>query len=141
MATQTFNDGDPIDASIIQNLVTEVNSLKSKIPQIGTPTPITLGGSTAVIPQIYAGRTDKFTITKAGKEIPIDFSSAGFTATPKAVMVLPHTSKLSNVDFIQVQTVTSTISKSGITAWATLSPSSKKNSQDCYFYFIAVSHA
>ena len=95
MAPTTFNDGDPIDASTLQSLVTEIATLRSSIPNITTAgTKIELSGKTGVadivIPQIYGGRSEKITLS-AGKWKPFTINYAGkFTSTPKAVVLTPY---------------------------------------------------
>ena len=92
-----FNDGDPIDASQLTSLQTQINELIAKIPQIGaSTTSINLTNTTqttvtAVVPKIYSGTTSSVTL-KPGQTATwtLNYSDAQFESAPVIVISPVH---------------------------------------------------
>jgi len=93
MAIPTFNDGDPIDASVLATLAQEVARLQASIPggpTSGSPINITNKIADFTIPQFLGGRTEKITLTMgAWKPFTITFPKGTFTKTPNAITLTP----------------------------------------------------
>jgi len=83
----TFNDGDPIDAAALQNLLTRLSAVEalagSKISAGSTINIENKKVADIVIPKFFGGTTEKIDLT-AGAYTPfdIDYSDAGFTKKP-----------------------------------------------------------
>jgi len=95
MAPTTFNDGDPIDASTLQSLVTEIATLRSSIPSGTTAgTKIDLSGATGavdtVIPKFWGGITKQVSLTPGVRSyFDIDYSGAKFVGKPTSITLTP----------------------------------------------------
>jgi len=93
MAIPTFNDGDPIDASVIQSLAQEVAKLQASIPKTTTAgTTINFESSTAgdlTIPKFVAGISDTVEL-KAGKWTPFTINISGLGAKPKSIILTQY---------------------------------------------------
>jgi hypothetical protein len=90
MAIPTFNDGDPIDASVIQSLAQEVAKLQASIPKSATAgTTINLEPSAAgdlTVPKFLAGISDQV-VLKTGTWTPFTINITGLGAKPKSVIL------------------------------------------------------
>jgi hypothetical protein len=89
MAIPTFNDGDPIDAAQLQELSSAVSLLQGTIANSATAgTVISVENETFVTSptKFFGSRTKNYPL-KPGAfiDFDIDYSSAGFTANPKAI--------------------------------------------------------
>ena len=88
-----FVDGEPIDASKLQELRTELNILKSEMPQFGSgSTKVSVGGdivNQTIVnsgPEIRAGSGGKIVLSKAGElVVTVNFQPA-FNKTPVVVV-------------------------------------------------------
>jgi hypothetical protein len=101
-----FVDGEPIDASKLGALETQLNELKATMPKIGVSqtvinTPAATSGNPSVSnsgtvvpgptpPKIYGNITQEVSLTSNSyKTFPIDYSAAGLTAKPQAIILTP----------------------------------------------------
>lgn len=86
----TFVDGEPIDASKLQSLVTELNIIKSKIPTFGGSTSeISVDNSTTVTstgPEIKVGQVPGFAVTTAKITKEVKFEGKAFSKTPIVII-------------------------------------------------------
>jgi hypothetical protein len=88
----TFVDGEPIDASKLQALVTELNIIKSKIPTFrGSTSEISIDQSTTVSstgPEIKTGQIPGFTVTGDKMTRTFRFPGETFSKTPIVVICM-----------------------------------------------------
>jgi hypothetical protein len=142
MALPTFNDGDPIDASVIQSLVTKISQLEATIPTIGTAgTQINIEDRTAdaVIPQIFGGLSSSVKIKPGGlASFTIDYSKANLTSKPKAIIITPVQPEGNGTRyqaFVVDSSVTNTSAKGQFWAPSAAAAVTAK------FYFMVISHS
>lgn len=96
-----FVDGEPIDASKLGAIETELNKLRAEMPKIGpSSTSIavtqnvnnsgTAVSNTKVAPQIFGGITGEISLTpNSRKTFNINYTAAGLTSAPKAIILTP----------------------------------------------------
>lgn len=97
-----FVDGEPIDASKLGAIETELNKLKAEMPKIGpsstsisvTQTGVSNAGTVVtdpkVAPQVYGGITGEISLTpNSRKTFSINYAAAGLSAPPKAIILTP----------------------------------------------------
>ena len=93
MAIPTFNDGDPIDASVIQSLAQEVAVLQASIPKTATAgTTINFESSAAgdlTIPKFKAGISDTV-VLKTGTWTPFTIDLTGLGGKPKSIILTQY---------------------------------------------------
>ena len=140
--SDTFNDGDPIDATLIQKLKTDVARATalagSKVAagsNIDMRSLTTISPADIVPPIFFGGVTSEKTVTTAGggTEFVIDYSGAGFTRKPDAIILTPRA--LDNQESIySASIIKGTVTATGARAQIRASSSSKKVS----LYFLAV---
>lgn len=99
-----FVDGEPIDASKLGALETQLNELKATMPKIGaSSTSISVTQNTTnssvnnstvqaiSVPQIYGSITADVSLTPGKRSyFDIDYAAAGLTAIPKAIILTPR---------------------------------------------------
>lgn len=91
--SDTFNDGDPIDASLLQKLKSDVAKATALAgAKVSAGSSISIENSTAAVltpPKFFGGITRPKPVTTAagGTEFVIDYSRAGFTVKPSAIML------------------------------------------------------
>ena len=97
-----FVDGEPIDASKLQELRTELNKLRSEMPTFGSgSTKVSIGGdivNQTVVnsgPEIRAGNAGKVVLSKAGEIVVTVNFNPPFSKTP-TVVVCPVRENSSN---------------------------------------------
>jgi hypothetical protein len=142
MALPTFNDGDPIDASVIQSLVTKISQLEAKIPTIGTVgTEINIDNKSAdiVIPQIYGGISPKVTIAaETMKTFTINYSGAKLTSKPKSIILTPIHAENQGVHY-QAHVISG--SETATSARCQVYGGPKAAARTIQFYFMVIQHA
>ena len=96
--SDTFNDGDPIDAALLQRLKTEVakaTALANSRAVAGTN--INIGGVNNQTPpadinpsQTFGGKTGLISLVPGTRStFDIDYSAAGFSTSPSAIILTP----------------------------------------------------
>jgi len=123
-----FVDGEPIDASKLGALETELNILKASMPKIGSsstsininsssPSVTTVSPSGTVTPSItpsnvFGGISADVPLTPGSRStFTIDYSAAGLSSNPKAIILTPRGSEKVfsiNQALVKSNTVTST---------------------------------
>jgi hypothetical protein len=90
--TNTFVDGEPIDASKLQSLVTDLNLIKSKIPTFrGSTSEISIDQSTTVSsigPEIKSGQIDPISVTGDKMTKRFRFPGEPFSKTPIVIICM-----------------------------------------------------
>lgn len=97
-----FIDGEPIDASKLGALETELNKLRAEMPKIGVSTTSISVSSPSVansgnpvivptnVPQVFGGITSSLTLSpNTYQTFPINYSAAKLNALPKAIILTP----------------------------------------------------
>jgi len=143
MAIPTFNDGDPIDASVLATLAQEVARLQAAIP--GGPTsgsPINIvPKADSTIPQVLGGRTDKITLSPgAWKPFTITFPTGTFTKTPNAITLTPYSSAVSNLRVTYAAQVVK-LTKDNAECKVRSVGEGSLGEGDIYMYYIAVQNS
>ena len=144
MAIPTFNDGDPIDASVLANLAQEVARLQASIPSgatSGSQINITNKLADFTIPTFIGGRSEKITLTGSGSWQPftIIFPKGTFTKTPNAITLTPYSSGTSSNKLIYMAQVVKLTPDSA--ECKVRSVSGSLGVGDIYMYYIAVQNA
>ena len=143
MAIPTFNDGDPIDASVLASLAQEVARLQASIP--GGPTsgsPINIvPKADSTIPQVLGGKTGKITLTMgAWQPFTITFPTGTFSKTPNAITLTPYSSGAGDLRVTyQAQVVKLTQNNAECKVRAVAQDGIGKG--DIYMYYIAVQNS
>ena len=135
----TFNDGDPIDAAALQNLLTRLSAVEALAgSKISAGSTINVENKTAevVIPKFYGGVTDKIDLSAGSyTSFDIDYSGAGFTKKPY-VTITPYLAGITkNVTLAyapQIITITTTGAKCRVRIPSSTTAGSAR------FHFIAV---
>lgn len=142
--SDTFNDGDPIDAALLQKLKTDVAKATAlagakvsagtniNISELENRTPAEI-----VIPKFYGGKTATKTVPsgKAGarQTFSIDYSKAGFSKNPSAIILTPiSASGLADIKAPSI--ISGTVTSTGAEAQIWGSGDEKKVT----LYFIAI---
>ena len=121
--SDTFNDGDPIDAVALQKLKTEVARATALAGlKVSAGTNVTIGDlanknpADIVAKQMFAGYVKSQTITTAdgGTTFELDYSAAGFTKKP--VIILTPTSDLKKESMYAPSIVKGTVTTTSATA-------------------------
>ena len=141
MAIPTFNDGDPIDASVLANLAQEVARLQASIPSgatSGSQINITNKLADLTIPTFLGGRTDKIALSPgAWKPFTITFPTGTFTKTPNAITLTPYSSAVSNLRVTYAAQVVK-LTQSGADCKVRSVGEGGIGAGDIYMYYIAV---
>lgn len=95
--SDTFNDGDPIDASLLQKLKTDVaratalaGSKVSAGSNINVGDLVNANPADIVTPTFFGGKTDPKSVASGKRQTwTIDYSGAGFTKIPTAITLTP----------------------------------------------------
>jgi ligand-binding sensor protein len=92
--SDTFNDGDPIDATLLQKLKTDVAKATALAgAKVSAGSNIQVEPKTAAeitVPRFFGGKTDPQLVSN-GKSTTyiIDYSEAGFSGKPSAITLTP----------------------------------------------------
>lgn len=95
--SDTFNDGDPIDATLLQKLKTDVakaTALAGAKVSAGSNININdiqnQNAAEIVVPKYFGGKTKTITLTPGVRStFDIDYSKAGLSANPSAIILTP----------------------------------------------------
>ena len=96
--SDTFNDGDPIDATLIQKLKTDVAKATALAgSKVAAGSNIDIRSSLTeippadiVTPKFFGGKTDKFTVNPGRvSTFEIDYREANFSGKPTAIILTP----------------------------------------------------
>jgi len=138
--SDTFNDGDPIDATLLQKLKTDValaTALAGAKVSAGSNIDIDLQTKTVAeitVPKFFGGITKPKTVT-SGQRTPftIDYSAAKFSSKPSAI-TLTAVSKSGLADIKEPSIVSGSVSNTTaeVQIWGSGDPKSIS------IYFIAV---
>ena len=98
--SDTFNDGDPIDAALLQKLKTDVALATAlSAAKVNAGSNINLPGlqnqtpAEIVVPKFFGGSTKTKNVFKdARTTYTINYTRAGFTGIPSAIMLTPISS-------------------------------------------------
>ena len=136
MALSTFNDGDPIDAASLSNIITELNKLKATNMVAGDTTIKLEGASEVVVPKIYGGKATKVSLKPN--------AYTGFTITypdqgkiPNAIILTPVKQEKPMTAF-QAFVDSSTIGQKSAKCWAYLPAGYKAHTTD--FFYMVITH-
>jgi len=139
MAIPTFNDGDPIDASVIQSLAQEVAKLQASIPKTTTAgTTINLEPSTAAdltIPKFISGLSDIVEL-KTGTWSTFTINYSGLGSKPKSIILTQSYSGKNQALIYSPQVVSAT--ESSASCKVRCVGGDAKYGGNCRFYFIAI---
>ncbi len=139
--SDTFNDGDPIDAALLQKLKTEVakaTALAGGKVSAGSNINISelenKSATDIVIPKFFGGKTTQFSVTNGKRStFKIDYSDAGFSGKPSAI-TLTAISKNGMADIKEPSIISGTVSSTGAEGqiWGS------GDKKDITIFFIAV---
>ena len=118
--SDTFNDGDPIDATLIQKLKTDVaraTALAGSKVAAGSNIDVRnlteIPPADIVTPKFFGGKTDKFTVNPGRvSTFEIDYRGANFSGKPTAIILTPI-SKDGFADIKAPSIISGTVSESG----------------------------
>ena len=118
--SDTFNDGDPIDATLLQKLKTDVAKATAlagakvsagsnvNIGDLANQTPAEI-----TIPKFYGGKTSTVTVTNGKRAtFKLDYAKAGFSGKPSAI-TMTAISKSGLADLIEPSIISGTVSNTG----------------------------
>jgi hypothetical protein len=140
--SDTFNDGDPIDATLLQKLKTEVARATALAgAKVSAGSNISVSGlqnqtpAEIVPPVFFGGITSEKTITTAGggTEFVIDYSGAGFQKVPDSIILTP-VAENGKESMYSASIIKGTVTKTGARAQIRAYSASKK----VRLYFLAV---
>ena len=139
--SDTFNDGDPIDATLLQKLKTDVakaTALAGAKVSAGSNINISelenKSAAEITIPLFYGGKTATKLVENGKRQtFTIDYSGAGFSGNPSAI-TLTAVSKSGMADIKQPSIISGSVTASGAEAqiWGT------GDKKSISLYFIAV---
>lgn len=139
--SDTFNDGDPIDATLLQKLKTDVakaTALAGAKVSAGSNINISdLANKDAaeiVIPKFYGGKSNTVSVSNAKRAtFKIDYSAAGFSKNPSAIS-LTAISKSGLADIKAPSIISGTVTSTGAEAqiWGS------GDTKSITLYFIAI---
>jgi len=139
--SDTFNDGDPIDAALLQKLKTDVakaTALAGAKVSAGASININeienRGAAQITVPRFFGGKSDQQTVY-SGKvaTFTIDYSKADFNGKPSAITLTPI-SKSGMADIRAPSIVSGTVTSTGASVQIIGSGDTKKIT----IFFIAV---
>jgi|688.fasta_scaffold196538_2 glucan biosynthesis protein len=140
--SDTFNDGDPIDAATLQRLKTEVAKATALAgAKVSAGSNIDIKNLTEkevadfVPPRFFGGVTAEKTITTAGggTEFVINYEGAGFQKVPDAIILTPIAEN-NKESMYSASIIKGSVSKTGARAQIRAYSASKKVS----LYFLAI---
>ena len=140
--SDTFNDGDPIDATLLQKLKTDVARATALAgAKVSAGSNINIEGLKNQTPaeitpfKFFAGVTTEKTVTTAGggSEFVINYSEANFQKVPDAIILTPISAN-NEESMYSASIIKGTVSKSGARAQVRAVSSSKKIA----LYFLAI---
>ena len=140
--SDTFNDGDPIDATLLQKLKTDVAIAKALAGgKVSAGSNISISGiqnlspAEIVPPVFFGGISSEKTITTAGggTEFVIDYSDAGFQKVPDSIILTPIAEN-GKESMYSASIIKGTVTKRGARAQIRAYSASKK----VRLYFLAV---
>jgi hypothetical protein len=118
--SDTFNDGDPIDATLLQKLKTDVAKATAlagakvsagsnvNIGDLANQTPAEI-----TIPKFYGGKTSTVTVTNGKRAtFKLDYAKAGFSGKPSAI-TMTAISKSGLADLKEPSIISGTVSNTG----------------------------
>jgi hypothetical protein len=138
--SDTFNDGDPIDATLLQKLKTDVakaTALAGAKVSAGSNINIELEPKTAAeitIPKFFGGKTSAKSVSNGKRTtFTINYSGAGFSAKPSAI-TLTAISASGLADIKEPSIVNGSVSNTGaeVQIWGS------GDTKSVSIYFIAV---
>jgi len=96
--TNTFNDGDPIDAATLQKLLTRLSQVEAlagaKVSAGSSINVVPKSGAEIVVPKFFGGVTERMDLISGSyKSFDIDYSGAGFTKNP-IITITPFCSNI-----------------------------------------------
>ena len=139
--SDTFNDGDPIDAALLQKLKTDVakaTALAGGKVSAGSTININeienKAAAEITIPKFYGGKTAKVTVTSGKRStFKINYAGAGFSGNPSSI-TLTAISKSGMADIKEPSIISGTVSSTGAEGqiWGS------GDTKEIYIYFIAI---
>ena len=139
--SDTFNDGDPIDATLLQKLKTDVAKATALAgAKVSAGSNINLGDlanqtpADITIPKFYGGKTKPKNVSNGKRTtFTINYSKAGFTAIPSAI-TLTAISKSGMADIKSPSIIDGSVSKdtADVQIWGS------GDTKSIAIYFIAV---
>jgi hypothetical protein len=120
--SDTFNDGDPIDAALLQKLKTEVAKATALAGNVKAGSTINIselqnkGAAEITIPKFYGGRTESKSVSNGKRQtFTIDYKDAGFSGKPSAI-TLTAISKSGLADIKEPSIISGSVTSSGAEA-------------------------
>jgi ligand-binding sensor protein len=139
--SDTFNDGDPIDATLLQKLKTDVAKATALAgAKVSAGSSVNIGDlanqspAEITIPKFYGGKTTTVTVTNGKRAtFKLDYAAAGFSGKPSAI-TMSAISKSGMADLKEPSIISGTVSNTGAEGQIWGSGDTKKIT----IYFIAV---
>jgi ligand-binding sensor protein len=118
--SDTFNDGDPIDATLLQKLKTDVAKATALAgAKVSAGSSVNLGDlanqtpAEITIPKFYGGKTSTVTVTNGKRStFKLDYAAAGFSGKPSAI-TMTAISKSGLADLKEPSIISGTVSNTG----------------------------
>jgi ligand-binding sensor protein len=118
--SDTFNDGDPIDATLLQKLKTDVAKATALAgAKVSAGSNVNIGdlanqsAADITIPKFYGGKTSTVTVSNGKRAtFKIDYAAAGFSGKPSAI-TMTAISKSGLADLKEPSIISGTVSNTG----------------------------
>lgn len=134
MTNLTFDDGEPIDITKLQNLYQLVLDLKGEIAKNSIQSQ-----GVKLTPFIYAGKVASVSINDVAKKVAdLDYSAANFFANETPFITVTPSASSSNLDTTDIRFYISNVTSGRAELYAKYVGSAKNKTTTASFHFIAV---
>lgn len=134
MSNLTFDDGEPIDITKLQNLYQLVLDVKGQIDKNSIQSQ-----GVKLTPFIYASKVTNISINDTAKKVAdLDYSAAGFFANETPFVTVTPSASSSNLDTTDIRFFISNITSGKAELYAKYVGSAKSKTTTASFHFVAV---
>lgn len=134
MTNLTFDDGEPIDITKLQNLYQLVLDIKGEIAKNSIQSQ-----GVKLTPFIYAGKVASVSINDVAKKVAdLDYSAANFFANETPFITVTPSASSSNLDTTDIRFYISNVTSGRAELYAKYVGSAKNKTTTASFHFIAV---
>lgn len=134
MTNLTFDDGEPIDITKLQNLYQLVLDIKGEIAKNSIQSQ-----GVKLTPFIYAGKVASVTVTAEAKKVAeLDYAAANFFANETPFISVTPSASPGNLDTTDIRFYISKVSSGSAELYAKYVGSAKNKTTIASFHFIAV---
>ena len=134
MTNLTFDDGEPIDITKLQNLYQLVLDIKGEIAKNSIQSQ-----GVKLTPFIYASKVTYISVNDVAKKVAdLDYAAAGFFANETPFISVTPSASSGNLDTTDISFFVSNITSSKAELYAKYTGSAKTKTTTASFHFIAV---